>query len=193
MSSLITIRKFPRGMGAMPLGRIARRRLRGVGQSDAAAALELMIPGLSTLVNETTGQESSLDLIGQEGAGNAAIVQAATNPTTGQTNQSLVQSEQQQLSYEMPLASDVSNLSTGSWPANLLDSATGNYTLPVGYPGTTPPLGSPNPNPVQTFDQFFLNLFGGGSNDPTSSFPWGTVILAGVLIVGGIIVVKDVL
>lgn len=190
MTALVTVRRFPRGLGAMPL-----RRKRGVGDSSLnpwVVGFEEGSPGLSTLINYATGQLSQAQLAELEAQNNSAIEQAATNPTTGQINQSLAQSEELQSSYEMPAAANVSNVSTGSYLANVADSLTGNYTQPVGYPGTTPALGSASANPVQTFGQFVGTLFG-QSPDGTWSFPWGTAALVAALALGGYLIYENVI
>lgn len=207
MNATITIRKFPRGMGAMPLTRIARRRARGVGDGtntvlgtigdelvgiDPITGALSPTAGIDQIYNMATG---SLDTAQQSEIAyqNAqALQQAATSPTTGQVNDSLYQSELLQMLGETPTASDVSNVSTGSYLANAVDAASGNYTQPLGYPGTTPALGSTAANPVQTVGQFLGTVFGENA-DGTWSFPWGTAALIAALALGGYLIYENLI
>jgi hypothetical protein len=107
-------------------------------------------------------------------AANAGIVQAETDPITGQ----IVPAAQAYANATAGAAGAAEQAgmtqSTGSPIADAFDSLFGSLT---GAPGSTPLFGS---------------LLGGGSS-PTSGFPWEEVLIIGAVVGGGILVVKYVL
>lgn len=98
--------------------------------------------GSSLLQNATTGTLSSAQLqylLDTEVANNA---QAATDPATGQIDQSLLDAANADATSGLVPSATVSNVSTGSWLANLADQLQGAYTGSLGLPGGTPALGT---------------------------------------------------
>ena len=153
MTAAIPIpRRFPR------LRLIVVPQKRGMGQ-DALAELTPQ-PGVSmffgplgmipqvwgTAVNAATGTLSAGQLADLQAQQHLENQQAATNPVTGEVNQALLTQANEESDAEMAAAANVSNLSTGSWLANLSDQIQGQYTGRLGIIGFTPPLGTPVPS-----------------------------------------------
>jgi hypothetical protein len=128
--------------------------------------------------NISTGTLSpaQLQVIAAQNAANN--LQAATDPNTGQVNQALLAQANADAAAGVAPAADVSNLSTGSWLANLSDQLQGTYTGALGLPGFTPALGTPVAPPS------------GGGTDWGSIL--GTVALLAALGIGGYLVFKAV-
>jgi hypothetical protein len=139
MNVLVPIPKsFPRSRPIMVL------RKRGIGQaSSTLTTLGFPFLGLLTSPEATSGTLSPSGVQSQLAATHAANVQAATDPNTGVVNQAQVAQADALAAQEIPAAANVSNISTGSWWANLVDMFQGTYTGALGWPGSTPPLGTP--------------------------------------------------
>ena len=101
----------------------------------------MALPNL--VYNSVTGTLDSNQLAQIQAANVAANTQAATNPATGQVNQPLLDQANTESAGGVAGAANVTNLSTGSWLANLADQLQGTYTGALGLPGTTPALGTP--------------------------------------------------
>ena len=175
-------RSFPR-----PL---ARRR-RGIGQdvvadygnylgSEVGAIVGIdpvtgnyTFAALPNLITDSlTGSLSSNQLMQLQAANAAANLQAATNPITGQVNQSLLNQADTESAAGVGPAANVTGVNTGSWFANLADKLSGNYSGNLGLPGLTPSLGTP---------------VGGGGTPPGTPIDWTSILE--MLAIGGIVIV----
>ena len=147
MAALKTVRVFPYAGLRRTVKKVAiRSKGKGLGIdfTTELANEASYLPGAASsfLQNATTGTLSSDQvqyLLDTEVANNA---QAATNPVTGQVNQVLLNSANADAVSGVAPAATVSNVSSGSWLANLVDSLQGTYNGTLGLPGTTPPLGT---------------------------------------------------
>lgn len=153
MTVLIPTRRgFPRA----PVVLIPRRR--GLGDTwlidDAIDA----IFGQGTAYNLNTGALAPTQLVAQQTADNAANLQAATNPITGQVNKNLLATANAKTAQETAQASNVSNISTGSWWANANDKLQGTYNPNLGWPGSTPPLGTTVPSPTPSSPTDWMSI-----------------------------------
>jgi hypothetical protein len=140
------------------------QRRRGMGDTLDSFVDWVLWPGASQNINTGTLSNSQLGIINAANA--AALKQAATNPVTGEVNQALLNQDLAAGPAETQAAANVTNISTGSWFANVNDMLQGTYTGALGLPGFTPPLGTPVPSAGPGIDWTSLletaALYGGG-------------------------------
>ena len=192
-------RSFPRaGIGAFyrPAGMSGPRRRRGVGDSSTNAIEaygSLLVAPLgrdpvtgnfsfmawpNAIYDAATGMIDSNQQAQILTADQVANLQAATNPITGAVNQQLLDTSNAQAAAGIGPASNVSNISTGSWLANVADSIQGTFTGAVGLPGSTPDLGTA------------VEPLPGGGTDWTSIIE--TLAISAAILVGGYLVIKNI-